>query len=140
MSDARTNTYYAWLGKLQRHGWDVDKTDTVKFNHGSETEMHTHAKTATCLLLKDHGYRVDTEVKHAERGEIDVVAIPCGGEEHPFAVELEHSPTDDVVSDKLSRYYDGTPYREVYVVNLNELPPDVLEMRTQIAAELGVDP
>jgi hypothetical protein len=133
----RNNTYYAWLGELSRHGWDADKTDSVKFNHGSETEKHAHAKTATCLLLKDHGYRVDTEVTHAERGEIDVIAIPCDGDEHPFCIELETSPTEDTISDKVDRYHDGTPFRDIFIINVSELPTDILEMRAQIAAELG---
>lgn len=134
----RQHTYHEWVSSLRMAGWVVDRVDGIKFNSGSETAKHLHAKTATCRLLKNYGYRIDTEVEHPERGEIDVVAIPAEDGQKPFAVELETSPTDDVIASKLERYHDGTPFVECYVINVGELSMDILEMESQIQFELGL--
>jgi len=131
--------YYDWLGELSRHGWDCSKIDSVRFNSGSETAKHIHAKTATARVLRLNGYRVSSEVEHPERGEVDIVAIPKCDDQKPFAVELETSPADDVIADKLERYYSGTPFVECYVINVSELPLNILEMEQHIADELGLE-
>lgn len=133
-------THYDWISQLSMAGWDVSREDAIKFNGGSETGIHIHAKTATCQILKNHGYRVNTEVCHPERGEIDVVAIPTQDGQLPFAVEIETSPTQDVIDDKLSRYHDGTPFVECYIINASELPFDIIELKNYIAGELGLNP
>jgi len=138
MTTKREKVYYDWLQSLSQAGWNADKTDSIKFNSGSETHLHIHAKTCVCQTLKDHGYRVDTEVEHPERGEIDVVAIPTQDDQKPFVVELEHSPTKEVVKDKLSRYHDGTPFVECYVINLNRVPMEIVELKEHIRSELGL--
>jgi len=139
MSNKKTSVYYDWLGELSKHGWNAEKADSVKFNSGSETSKHIHSKTCAAFVLRLNGYRVSTEVVHSERGEIDVVALPKRDDQKPFAVELETSPTDEVVQDKLDRYYSGTPFTECYVINVSELSTDIHEMREQIATELGLE-
>ncbi len=139
MSNKATSVYYDWLGELSRHGWDASRVDSVRFNSGSETAKHIHAKTATARVLRLNGYRVSSEVTHPERGEIDIISIPKTDDKRPFAVELETSPTQDVIDDKLARYYSGTPFTECYVVNVSELPLDILDMEQQIADQLGLD-
>jgi len=124
---------------LDRAGWDVQKQDAIKFNSGSETARHQHAKLATARVLKHNQFRIDTEITHPSRGEIDCVAIPTQSDQKPFAVELEHSPTPDIVEDKLDRYYNGTPFTEVFVLNLNNAPVDCLELEEWIAEELGLE-
>lgn len=131
--------YYDWLGELSRHGWDCSKVDSVRFNSGSETAKHIHAKTAAARVLRLNGYRVSSECTHAERGEIDIVALPKADDQKPFAVELETSPTPGVIDDKLRRYHDGTPFVECYVINVSSLPLNILEMEQQIADELGME-
>jgi len=131
--------YYESLKSLRNAGWDCSKADSVRFNSGSETAKHIHAKTATARVLRLNGYRVSSEVTHAERGDVDIVAIPKSDDQKPFAVELETSPTQDVIDDKLSRYHDGTPFTECWVVNVSELPLNILEMEQQIADELGLE-
>jgi len=135
----RQNEHYKWLGELSRHGWDAPKKDSVQFNSGSETAKHIHAKTATARLLKKHNYRVKSEVSHPERGVLDIIAVPTRDDQRPFAVELETSPTEEVVDDKLERYHDGTPFVEVYIINVSELSLNILEMEEQIGEELGLD-
>jgi len=138
MTTKREKVYYDWLQSLSQAGWNADKTDSIKFNSGSETHLHMHAKLATAALLKANGYRIDTEVEHPERGEVDVVAIPTQDDQKPFAVELEHSPTQEVVEDKLSRYFEGTPFTEVFVINLNRAPMGIVELKEHIRSELGL--
>ena len=138
MTTKREKVYYDWLQSLSQAGWNADKTDSIKFNSGSETHLHMHAKLATAALLKANGYRIDTEVAHPERGEVDVVAIPTQDDQKPFAVELEHSPTQEVVEDKLSRYFEGTPFTEVFVINLNRAPMEIVELKEHIRSELGL--
>jgi len=139
MTNARTNAYYTWLGELKRHGWQAEREDSIKGNGGAETDKHIHAKTAAFNLLKDHGYRVSTEVVHDTRGEADLVAIACDENEAPFCVEFETDPTEDVKQDKLERYTFNTVMREMYLINLDKLSTDITTMREQIATELGVD-
>jgi hypothetical protein len=138
MTTKREKVYYDWLQSLSQAGWNADKTDSIKFNSGSETHLHLHAKLSTSALLKANGYRIDTEVEHSERGEVDVVAIPTQDDQKPFAVELEHSPTQEVVEDKLSRYFEGTPFTEVFVINLNRAPMGIVELKEHIRSELGL--
>mgnify|MGYP006976229855 FL=1 len=138
MTTKREKVYYDWLQSLSQAGWNADKTDSIKFNSGSETHLHMHAKLATAALLKANGYRIGTEVEHPERGEVDVVAIPTQDDQKPFAVELEHSPTQEVVEDKLSRYFEGTPFTEVFVINLNRAPMEIVALKEHIRSELGL--
>jgi len=135
----KQETYLSWRQVLDRAGWDVDKQDAIKFNSGSETARHQHAKLATARVLKHNEYRIDTELTHPSRGEIDCVAIPTQADQKPFAVELEHSPTRDVVEDKLERYYNGTPFTEVFVLNLNDAPLNCIDLEMHIADELGLE-
>jgi hypothetical protein len=136
MTDKANRVYHSWLQSLSQAGWNADKVDSIKFNHGSETAKHQHAKVATAHILRNAGYRIDTEVTHPERGEIDVIAIPTKESQEPFAVELETSPTPETTQDKLERYYDGTPFVECYVVNLSKVGTDVIEMRKDIQMQL----
>jgi len=126
MSDKRTRQEYDWRKELSKHGWNVHKRDGIAWNSGSETLRHFVCKAIVAHYLKhEKGLRVDSEVAHAERGEIDVIAY--GGDGNPIAVECETSPTEEIVSDKLSRYYDGTPFREVFVLNVNNMPLDIMD-------------
>jgi len=135
----RQEQYLAWRKELDKCGWDVSKVDSVQFNSGSETLHHLLAKTATAYILKQNGYRVDSEVEHPERGTVDICSVPCVEDRKPFVVELEHSPTQATIEDKLQRYYHGTPFAECYVINLNRVPMQSLEMVDHIAGELGLD-
>jgi len=136
--DAKSNAHVQWCNELQHHGWDVDFADSIRSNFGSETPTHLHAKTASFRYLKSRGYRVKTELSHADRGTVDVCAIPQKTEEHPVVVELETNPTEDVIQDKRRRYVEGTPFRDVLVVDLGKLPMDINKMETQIAEAIGL--
>jgi len=136
MTDKAQRVYHSWKRSLQQAGWDVDTVDSIKFNYGSETAKHQHAKLAGAHILRNAGYRIDTEVTHPERGEIDLIAIPTKESQEPFAVEFETTPTSEVVDDKLTRYFDGTPFVECYIINLEKVGTDVIEMRAEIQTQL----
>lgn len=119
MTDKRRYQEYADRTELSKCGWNVTKAS--RYNSGSETLAH-----AVCKVLVGHylthikGRNVCFEATHGERGEIDVLA--WGNEDTPIAVECETSPTDDVINDKIDRYVKGTPIRECFVLNPNEMP------------------
>jgi len=73
-------------------------------------------------VLKQEGYRVASEVTKDGVGEIDVIGY--GTEDDPIAVECETDISDDVVRDKLERYVWGEPYRDLFVVGVDELPAE----------------
>lgn len=134
----RTRTEYEQRKELQNAGWGVSKRDAVAFNSGSETPLHAHAKMSAAFILRENGYRVDSEVKHDTRGEIDILAYGHESRLSPIAVEVESNPFGEVVQDKLKRYVDGTPITEMYLINVSELPENISEMHDEIAAVLGL--
>jgi len=136
MTDKASRVYSSWRRTLKQAGWDVERYDSVKFNSGSETAKHMHAKMAGAHILKNAGYRVDTEVVHPERGEVDLAAIPTKESQRPYVIEFETNPTPSTTADKVERYIKDTPFTECYVVNLSEVGTDVIEMRKDIQMQL----
>jgi len=106
---------------LQDAGWRVQQTDGVCFNGGSETQSHFLCKAHTAFVLRDRGYRVDSEVKKDGVGDIDIIAYGKA-DETPFAVECETKPDPKVISDKIDRYVTNEPYRECFVLDVDEMP------------------
>ena len=122
---------------LKDSGASVQKHNQIRFNSGSETAIHVVAKALVGQVGIQHGYRVSSEVDVPE-GEIDTLLWG-----HPkrltYAVELEHSPTDETKKDKLNRYVRRVDaIDDMVLINLNKLPMDVLEMREQIKGEIGL--
>jgi len=130
----REREEYVARREIQDSGWKLDKTDKIEFNSGSETVKHVVGKALVAKVLKERGYRVDSEVEKDGVGEIDIVAY--GKEQDTFAVELETSPTDEVVQDKLERYYHGEIFREVFVLNLNEMPVNMLKAKDWVSQQI----
>lgn len=125
-----------WRGRkrLTDKGWDVQKKDAIKFNSGSETTKHLMCKTLVGQYLKQaKGYRIDSEVTHEKRGEIDIVAWKA---DDIISVECETDPTDKVISDKVNRYVRGTPMRECFVIPVNEMPTEMEEAYQWVANQL----
>jgi len=114
----RERDMYDVRKELERNGWSFDKS--TRYNSGSETVAHATCKNlAGHYLEHEHAYQVSFEVAHKERGEVDVVGIR---ENDIIAIECETSPTEEVVDDKLSRYVEGTPIRDMFLLNVNEMP------------------
>jgi Holliday junction resolvase-like predicted endonuclease len=118
----RTHREYEHRKALRGAGWDVQQEDMVAFNSGSETLDHYRSKTLAAWVLKKEGYRVASEVTKDGVGEIDVIAY--GTEDPPIAVECETDISDDVVRDKLERYVQNEPYRDLFVVAVDHLPAE----------------
>lgn len=130
----RTHNEYAGRQALQNAGWDVRKRDAVAFNGGSESLAHVVCKLLVAKVLRDRGFRIDTEVVKDDVGEIDVVAY--GTDERPFAVEIETNPTREVVKDKLSRYHANEPFRDMFVLDPGEMPDSLTEAREWVEGKL----
>jgi hypothetical protein len=133
MTDKRRYQEYADRTELEKCGWNVTKAS--KYNSGSETLQHSMCKNLVGHYLTHiKGRNVCFEATHAERGEIDVLA--WGGDDAPIAVECETSPVEDVVKDKIERYVHGTPIRECFVLNVNNMPTDIHEAYAWIESQL----
>jgi len=118
---------------LQYHGWDVNKAS--RYNSGSETVRHSVCKTLVGhYAVQEMGGRVSFEVPHPDRGEIDVLIYGLDGA--PIAVECETSPAPDVVESKLSRYVDGTPMRECYVLTVDNMPENITDAYEWIGEQI----
>jgi len=130
------------LRELQDNGWNLNNPGRVPKNHiayndGMETTTHRVLKAIAGGVLVDKGFRVAGEVSHEQRGEIDVVGYGHESRQ-PIAVEVEHSPSEDVIRDKLSRYVDATPIREMFVVDPDAHALPVMQSYEQIKHELGL--
>jgi len=134
MTKNKRNEYTA-RKHLQIAGWNTTKA--TRYNSGSETVAHTICKTLVGHYLHhEHGYNVSFEVVHDDRGEIDVLAWGVPSRINPLAVEVETSPTVETVKDKLERYVDGTPIKECYVLNVNDMPSEIMEAYEWVASQL----
>ncbi len=117
----RQRDEYQDRADLQDAGWAVEKRDAIAFNGGSETTRHVALKAIAGKVLRDHDYRVSSEVTHEDYGEIDVLGY--GGDGPPFAVEIETNPNREVVDSKLDRYVRSNDViRECFVLPAEDAP------------------
>jgi len=120
------------LKELEENGWKVNKDDAIRFNSGSETLSHLMVKTVAAKVLKDQGYRVDTEVEMPD-GEVDVL----GYSEHDMiVVECERDPDSNTFSSKLNRYIHGQPPRDMFWIDVENVPGTVGEAYDYITEQL----
>jgi len=119
---------------LKAHGWDV-QDNSVRSNAGSETVRHFVCKSLVVHYLRQQGLSVTTEAAHGDRGQVDIL---CHGPDDgaPFAVEVETAPTAETIKDKLDRYVDGSPLREMFVLNVNEMPEHTLDAYAWVSSQL----
>lgn len=118
--NVRTHREFEHRKILKDAGWEISQRDAVAFNSGSETFEHFMAKAALAWSLKQQGYRIGSEVAKDSAGEVDVAAY--GLDDPPVAVECERSMTEDVMADKLARYVDGEPFRDMLPVDVDSMP------------------
>lgn len=122
---------------IQRYGWELQRQNQVRLNSGSETVKHCVAKMLAAHAGHQAGYRVASEVRHEQRGEIDVLLY--GHDERiTLAVECETSPTDDVIEDKVDRYIRNSPIEDIAVINVTQLPTDMHEAYCDVLEVLGL--
>lgn len=120
--------------ELQDAGFRVDKPDYVAFNSGSETFKHAQCKFVAAWSLHEQGYRVASEVEMPD-GEIDVLGYATEDKDC-IAVECETSPTEEVIKDKLDRYVYNQPVRDMFLMNVNEMPLNGLEATEWVRDQL----
>lgn len=120
MSDKRRKIEYSHRRELQNADIRVEQRDVIEPNHGLETWEHQVAKLAAAYIVSERGYRYDSEVE-VPQGEIDVLAY-ASTDRDCFAIECETNPTDDVIRDKRRRYVEGLPIRDVFVIDVGNLP------------------
>jgi len=127
--------------QLKDSGVDVEDTNRVRYNEGSETSRHICAKSLAGLVAIRNGYRIDSEVPVAndktDDGEIDTL-IWGHDSRLTYAVELEHSPTEQVKAEKLEKYVRYTAVADLQLLNLNKCPHDMTDALDWIADELGL--
>jgi len=123
--------------ELHNNGWNVNKTNQIRPNSGSETVKHLVAKALVAHAGLQAGYKVDSEVSHSHRGEIDILLYGLS-QRLTLAVEVETSPTDETVQDKVDRYVNNTPIDDLVLVNVTELPTDMLDAYGEIKEVLGL--
>lgn len=132
----RERNEYEQRRELLDSGWKVDKEDKVCFNGGSESNEHLIAKSQVAYVLSEQGYRIDSEVQNKDgTAEADIVAY--GNDEPPFVVEVETGLTEDVKERKLEQFHHNTPFCEVYLMEVNELPEDRAEQLEWVLDTLG---
>ena len=122
---------------LKQHGWQPQRHNQVRFNGGSETVKHSVAKMLVAHAGSQAGYRVASEVTHETRGDIDVL-LYGHTDRLTLAVEVETSPTDDVIQDKVDRYIRDTPIDDLALVNVSTLPTEMLDAYGEIKEVLGL--
>ena len=128
----RSKLLHGQLKELKDNGWIVNQSDAIYFNEGSERLDHLHAKTVTAKVLKDQGYRVDTEVTMPD-GEVDVLGY---SEQDMIVVECESNPDSNTFSSKLNRYVHDQPPREMFWIDVDAVPGNIGEAYDFITAEL----
>jgi len=117
-------------------GVEVVDDHVIRNHSGDETEIHFHAKCAIAQIGKQNGYIANCECSVPE-GDIDCL-LYGNPERLSYAVEIEHSPTEEIKQSKLKRYVKQTAVDELCLINANVLPMNVIEMREHIENELGL--
>lgn len=119
---------------LQDHGVEVPKTRQPPMNAGgkSETTVHYVAKQLVAFVgAQNYGYMTAVEVE-TPNGQIDCL-LWGHNERLTYAVEIESSPIEEVVSDKLDRYvHQIGPIDDMVLINANNIPMDMVEAKDHI--------
>ena len=128
----RSRMLHNQLVELKENGWVVNQEDAIRFNSGNETLAHVFVKTVTAKVLKDQGYRVDTEVTMPD-GEVDVLGY---SEQDMIVVECESNPDSNTFSSKLNRYVHDQPPREMFWIDVDAVPGNIGEAYQHITEEI----
>jgi hypothetical protein len=137
MSNKRRSDKHTAYRQLQASGIQVQQTDQIRLNSGSETFAHEIAKLAVGHIGKANDYWVSSEVDCGQ-GDIDVVLWG-----HPdrltYAVEVETGWTDETKQDKRKRYVDDqTGIDDMLTVEVTEMPTDWMDALGYVSRELGL--
>lgn len=126
--------------QLERAGVTLERPNSIRWNAGGESETIKHivGKVLVGTVGLRNDYRVNSEVE-VEDGEIDVLLFG-NPDRLTYAVELETSPTDETIRSKIERYVTPYPIQDIQVLNLNDMPMDIVDAYAWVADVLGLDP
>jgi hypothetical protein len=133
MSDM-DRTQYTDYRTLTTAGWQIDKSN--RYNGGSETARH-----AVCKILVGHylshqlGYKVVFEVEN-NHGELDVLGYGNEDRLSPIGVECETNLTGETKALKLDQYYDNEPLQELYFLEVNDMPSEIIPAYERVAEQI----
>lgn len=131
---------YSQRRELEAAGWRVQQRDSIAFNSGAESQNHYQTKAAAAWVLHQNNYRVDSEVEITDNqqtiGEVDLLGYGRGDGDI-IVVECEQNPTQEIIKDKLEKYYHNQPPREVFVLSVEDCPSDFSESITWVQDEIG---
>ena len=130
----RQETEFRERKTLQNSGWQVNKAS--RYNSGSGTVRHAIAKMlAGHYLTHEYDYRVAFEVECSD-GELDILAWGSENRTTPIGVECETGLNPTVRSLKLDQYYHGEPLKEVFFIEVNDMPESIMPAYKWIADQL----
>jgi len=120
----------------------VGKGHAIRPNAGSESVRHLVGKSLVGYDGLLNGYQVDSEVEITKNGETQGQA-DCLLWGHPtrttLCVEVETSPEADTLETKKAKYVDGTAIQDILMLNISDMPVDMIEAAEWVATELGLE-
>ena len=133
MSSKRQKDTYRKTKRLKRYGVDVDPKN-VRI-HKDETELPVVARRLCGYILQNADRSWDEEVE-VGNGRVDV--LDYGDfDEAPLAIEFESNPTQPTIDEKVEKYCDAGPCRDVLILDLRNAPNHIDELADWIEGELA---
>lgn len=129
----KTADSYHKRKRLQRYGFDADPRDVRV--HRDETPEHVTARRL-CGYVLQQADRSWAEEVETPNGRIDVVDFGDFDEE-PLAIEFESVPDQPTIDDKLRKYVENGPCRDLIMFDLRECPETVGEIPEWIRGGLA---
>ena len=130
----RQETEFRERKLLQNNGWQVNKSS--RYNSGGGTVRHAIAKMlAGHYLTYEYDYRVAFEVECSD-GELDILAWGSEKRTSPIGVECETGLTDEIQMQKIDQYYHDEPLKDVFFIEVNDMPAEILPAYEWIAGKL----
>lgn len=134
MTNKRQREQYDQRTALKKANWRLDKSS--RLHKADETARHAVCKTLVGHYLKQElGYKVAFEVE-CEQGELDVLGYGLEDRLSPVGVEVETGLTSDVKSKKLDQYYRGEPLQELYFIEVNDMPAEMMPAYEWVGGEI----
>lgn len=134
----RDKDRYQETRRLQNAGVDVDTSDTIRFNSGSESYPHFITKCTVAYLGQINDYFVECEAI-TRYGEVDCLLY------HPdrrnIAVEVETGWTEETKQDKLNRYVKQQEgIDDMWPLEVLDKPQSSMDTLQWVCSETGMKP
>lgn len=90
---------------------------------------------AVAYVLRDRGFRIDSEVVN-DKGDSEADIVAYGKDGECFVVECETDITSDVKAKKLNQFYHNQPFRECFILEVEDAPSDVDDLHEWVENQL----